>query len=59
MDRILNLFGLKIIRPIKHESKMTNQELLYHYEWAINIHFNILAKEFLKELEKRGLVKKE
>ena len=44
---------------IKHESKMTNEELLYIYEWAINIGFLYLAKTFLKELKKRGLVKNE
>ncbi len=44
---------------MKHESKMTNEELLYFYEWAIDIHFSSLAKDFQKELEKRGLIKKE
>jgi hypothetical protein len=44
---------------MKHESKMTNQELLHYYEWAINIRFNVLAGDFLKEMEKRSLVKKD
>jgi hypothetical protein len=59
VEKILNIFGLKIIRPLKHESKMTDQELLEYYEWAINIRFNVLAGDFLKEIEKRGLVKKD
>jgi hypothetical protein len=59
IDKILSFFGLKIVRPMKHESKMTNEELLYFYEWAIDIHFSSLAKDFQKELEKRGLIKKE
>ena len=58
IDKILSLFGLKIVRPLKHESKMTNEELLYFYEWALNINFNALANDFLKEMEKRNLVKK-
>jgi hypothetical protein len=58
IDKILGFFGLKIVRPMKHESKMTNEELFSHYEWAVNANFTTLAGDFLKELKKRGLVKK-
>jgi hypothetical protein len=58
LDKILNFLGLKIVRPIKHESKMTNDELLNYYEWALNLNFTFLAKDFLEEMEKRNLVKK-
>jgi len=59
IDKILGLFGLKIVRPMKHESKMSNEELLSHYEWAVNINFTTLAKDFLVEMEKRRLIKKD
>jgi len=58
VEKILNFFGLRIIRPLKHESKMTNDELLYHYEHFLNSGFAALSKDFLVELEKRNLVKK-
>jgi hypothetical protein len=58
LEIFLNFFGLKIIRSLKHESKMTNKELLYYYEWALNINFNTLAEEFLTEIKKRNLIKK-
>jgi hypothetical protein len=59
LEKILNLIGLKIIRPMKHESKMTNEELMYVAEWSEKIGFYHLAKIFITELEKRGLIKKE
>ncbi len=37
---------------------MTNDELLNYYEWALNLNFTFLAKDFLEEMEKRNLVKK-
>jgi hypothetical protein len=58
LEKFLNFFGLKIVRPLKHESKMTNDELLYHYECFLNSGYTVLAKDLLAELEKRGLVKK-
>ena len=36
---------------------MDNEELLYVYQWALNIGFFFLARDFFKELKKRGLVK--
>lgn len=42
---------------MKHESKMTDEELIYTAEWAVKIGFNFLAKELIKEIQKRGLFK--
>lgn len=42
---------------MKHESKMTREELIYAYEWALNIGFYFLARDFLSEMKKRGFIK--
>jgi hypothetical protein len=42
---------------MKHESKMTDNELLYVAEWAEKIGFFFLLKELLIELQKRKLIK--
>jgi hypothetical protein len=51
--------GLRIVRPMKHESKMTNEELIYFYNWAVGIGFNQIARDFYKELIKRKLIKED
>jgi hypothetical protein len=58
LEKITNFFGLKITKPMKHESKMSNSELLHVAEWSERIGFYHLAKIFIAELEKRGLIKK-
>jgi len=58
LEKILNFLGLKIIKPMKHESKMSNQELLYVAEWSEKIGFHFYMKILIKELEARGLIKK-
>jgi len=58
VEKILNFFGLRIIRPLKHELKMTNEELLHYYNWTVRENFNTLSKDFLEEMEKRNLIKK-